>query len=348
MTPTESSCPSASWMPSSRRADQVVTALVGAVAGDDAVGGALVLDLGHGALVGLVGAVELLGDQAVEPGALELGEPLRPRRSRSVVAGVRWIGACASASACSSSGAALAERPPGEVVVAQRQQVEGHELRRRLDRQLLHPARRRVDALAEQVEVEAVLARPHHDDLAVDDAPVGQVGQRGLDDLGEVAGHRLLVAAADLDQVAGAEDDRAEAVPLRLEADVLALEGRDALDRLGEHRRHRRHDRHPPALALGGVALGLGRHVLGIGLVGAPLARLHARRLARHLRVVGREVELAQPALVDVALPQGQRAGDVADLGVDVGPRVAAVLEHVGHGEHGEVAGAHRGAARPR
>ena len=58
-------------------ADQVVTALVGAVAGDDAVGGALVLDLGHRALVGLVGAVELLGDEAVEPGPLELGEPLR-------------------------------------------------------------------------------------------------------------------------------------------------------------------------------------------------------------------------------------------------------------------------------
>ena len=118
-----------------------------------------------------------------------------------------------------------------------------------------------------------------------------------------------------------------------------------ALASIGEHRRH---DRHPPALALGGVAVGLGRHVLGVGLVGAPLARLHPRRLARHLRVVGREVELAEPALVDVALPQRQGAGDVAHLGVDVGPRVAAVLEHVGHGEDGEVAGAHGRRARSR
>ena len=47
------------------------------------------------------------------------------------------------------------------------------------------------------------------------DAALRQVGLDRLDHLGEVAGHRLLVARADLDLVAVAEDDRAEAVPLR-------------------------------------------------------------------------------------------------------------------------------------
>ena len=50
------------------------------------------------------------------------------------------------------------------------------------------------------------------------DAPLRQVGLDRLDDLGEVTGHRLLVAGADLHLVAVAEDYRAEAVPLRLEA----------------------------------------------------------------------------------------------------------------------------------
>ena len=54
------------------------------------------------------------------------------------------------------------------------------------------------------------------DDLAVEDAALGQLGLHRLDELGEVAGHRPLVAAAELDLVAVAEDDAAEAVPLRL------------------------------------------------------------------------------------------------------------------------------------
>ena len=57
---------------------------------------------------------------------------------------------------------------------------------------------------------------PGDDDLAVDDALLGQVRLDRLDDLGEVAGQRPLVAAAELDLVAVAEDDAAEAVPLGL------------------------------------------------------------------------------------------------------------------------------------
>ena len=56
-----------------------VAALVGAVAGDHAVGGALVLHLQQGALVGHVRAVEVLGHHPVEAGALEAHEPVLGR-----------------------------------------------------------------------------------------------------------------------------------------------------------------------------------------------------------------------------------------------------------------------------
>ena len=71
------------------------------------------------------------------------------------------------------------------------------------------------------VEVEA--RRADDDDLAVEHAALGQVGQEGLDELGEVTRERLLVAAAELDLDAVAEDDAAEAVPLRLVDKTLLL-----------------------------------------------------------------------------------------------------------------------------
>ena len=60
----------------------------------------------------------------------------------------------------------------------------------------------------------AAVAGDH--DLAVDDRARREVAPDRLDDLGEVARHRPLLAAADLDLVAVAEHDRAEAVPLGL------------------------------------------------------------------------------------------------------------------------------------
>ena len=76
------------------------------------------------------------------------------------------------------------------------------------------PGLGRVDALQQGLEVQPVAAGD--DDLAVDHAAVRQVGPQRLDDLGEVAGQRLLAAAGQLDLVAVAEHDAAEAVPLRL------------------------------------------------------------------------------------------------------------------------------------
>jgi hypothetical protein len=55
-----------------------------------------------------------------------------------------------------------------------------------------------VDPLLQGLEVEHVALGVGHDDLPVDHRPVREVGQHGLDDRGEIPGHRFLVAAADL------------------------------------------------------------------------------------------------------------------------------------------------------
>ena len=68
--------------------------------------------------------------------------------------------------------------------------------------------------LLQRLEVQAVVGGD--DDLAVDHAALRQLGSDRRDQFGEVAGHRPLVAAAQLDLVAVAEADRPEAVPLRL------------------------------------------------------------------------------------------------------------------------------------
>src|SRR3954451_8105770 len=89
-----------------------------------------------------------------------------------------------------------------------------------------------MDALAEEVEL--LDAVDDHDQLAVEDDPVLRQGEDVGDDLGEVAVHRLAVAALEVDVVAVAEHDRAEAVPLRLEAPAVAV--RQLLRRAGELR----------------------------------------------------------------------------------------------------------------
>src|SRR6476661_7818124 len=93
-----------------------------------------------------------------------------------------------------------------------------------------------MDALQERVEVEAEVTGGD-DDLAVDDATLGQGGAQRVEQLGEVAGERALVAAGQLEVVAVAEHDATEAVPLRLVQPTLALG--DLVGQLGEHRRQR-------------------------------------------------------------------------------------------------------------
>jgi hypothetical protein len=73
----------------------------------------------------------------------------------------------------------------------------------------------------QRLEVEALLARD--DELAVERAPGWELAQERLAQLRKVAVERLLVAALDVDLVAIAKDQRAEAVPLRLEEPAFAL-----------------------------------------------------------------------------------------------------------------------------
>jgi hypothetical protein len=232
--------------PEQERPDRVGTALVQPVAGDDAVGRSLVLDLEHHAFVGLVRPFERLGDDPVEPGALELVEP--PTRELGVGRGRRDVDRRPRVHERRlECGPSLGERPLHEVIVAERQQVERDEVRRRGLREELHPAGGGVDPLLEGLELQTAHLLVGHHDLAVDDAPFGQVRLDRLDDLREVPGHRALVAAPDLDLLLVAEDDGPEPVPLRL---VRERPGRDVLDRFREHRCHGRHDgqAHTPIL----------------------------------------------------------------------------------------------------
>ncbi len=129
-----------------------------AVAGDHAVRRTLVLDLGHHPLVRLVGQVLALGDQPVQAGALELGEP--PPGGLQVVGGRGDVDRrFRVGQALLEPGPALGEGPLGQVLVAERQQVERDEAGRGLLGEQLDPARRRVDALLQGLEVEACCAR---------------------------------------------------------------------------------------------------------------------------------------------------------------------------------------------
>jgi len=230
-----------------QRADRVVAGLMRPVAGYDAVGGALVLDLEHDPLVGLIETGGRLGDQPVEPGALELREPLPGH------CGVRCRGREVDRRPDGRQGGfergpALGERPPGVVIGTKGEQVERDEVRGRLRGEQPHPARGGMQAQLQRLEVEPSGREIRQDDLAVNHAAGRQLGQRGVNQLREVAGHRPLVPAAELHFVAVAEDDGTEPVPLGLK-DIIP--GRDPVYRLGQHRCHRGHHRkiHIPSLS---------------------------------------------------------------------------------------------------
>src|SRR3954452_15282843 len=126
-----------------------------------------------------------------------------------------------------------------------------------------------MDALAEEVEL--LDAVDDHDQLAVEDDFLLWQREDVGDDLGEVAVHRLAVAALEGHVVAVAEHDRAEAVPLRLEAPALAL--RQLLRRAGELGLDRRlqrkgHGGHPSVAPVAARGSSHGRAPPGTGYDG--------------------------------------------------------------------------------
>ena len=109
------------------RPDQLArSVLVPTESGDDAIGGARVLDLEHRPLARLIGAAGWLGDDAVQTGTFELGQPsggqLPVSRAGGQVQGCFGLGQ-----------QALERRPPldlrtrAQVLAFGRQRVEGHE-----------------------------------------------------------------------------------------------------------------------------------------------------------------------------------------------------------------------------
>ena len=203
---------------------------------DDAVAGALVLHLQHRALAGVVAVGERLGDDAVEARALEAREPVgrdvaiacRGRdveRRRAPLDHASRARRAVRANGTSSSESSPSARRSNATYDAGISTAS-----------LLHARLGRMLTQLQRVEVEAAFVGD--DELAVEHDPVGELFEQRLAQLGEVAQQRLLVARLEIEVVAVAEHDAAEAVPLRLVADVARR--RQLTRELGEHRLERR------------------------------------------------------------------------------------------------------------
>ena len=159
------------------------------------VGGSRVLDLEHRALVGLSTGSRVLGHDAVEPGAFE---PLEPVASQRGVVGVDARGERAGGPVRAPARGALPCASPAARRGASRPRGRAGRTPRTTpaSRSTAFPPGTPPGARAAESasQLEPVVDR--HDDLAVEHALVGQVDERGRDDLGEVAGQLLVAAAA--------------------------------------------------------------------------------------------------------------------------------------------------------
>ena len=194
----------------------------------------------------------MLGDHAVEAGALEAMEP--------VLRDAAIARARGEVDAPGRAGQRLLQRQRGARPGAgragpRRRGPAGRRPRTRTasPRRASPPATPPGAGAAAAVEVEAAVAGDH--DLAVHHAARGQALPQDGRELGEIAVEGLQVAALDVDVVAVLEHDGAEAVPLRLEEPALAfrqLGGQlreHGLDGRLQHQRVRRAAMRPSAEA---------------------------------------------------------------------------------------------------
>src|SRR5216110_2959778 len=93
-----------------------------------------------------------------------------------------------------------------------------------------------METKLQRLEVETTILRDH--DFSVEHASRGKLPRKCFDELREIPVEGLLVAALNEQLVAVAEDERAEAIPFRLENPVVA--GRQVADSIREHRQHGR------------------------------------------------------------------------------------------------------------
>ena len=195
--------------------------LVPAEPGHDAVGRALVLDLEHRPLARLVRRVEALGDDAVEPGALEPVEPVGGGRP---VAGRRASGGSAAPPRRAPPRAGPVARPGARRAGPRRRAPAGP--RRRTTPATASASIATREAAGWMRSSSASNSQPAvagDDDLAVEDAALGQGGPQRVGQLREVAVERLEVARLGEDLVAVAEHEGAEAVPLGLVQPAVAV-----------------------------------------------------------------------------------------------------------------------------
>ena len=87
-----------------------------------------------------------------------------------------------------------------------------------------------MDTLLQRFEVQAVVSGD--DNLAVNDAAFRELCLDRRDELGEVAGHRPLIATAQLDLISVAKAYGPESIPFGL----IRCARRDRPNRLGQHR----------------------------------------------------------------------------------------------------------------
>ena len=215
-----------------------VARLVNPISGHHHVHRVPMFHLDEAALVLLVGTCGRLGHHPVKPSPLKPGEPVAG--NLRVVGDRRQVhgrgGAIEQGLQCAPP---LRKRHGAQVELVECQQVEGHQRGRCLRRQPFDAAFRRVDPVAQHIEVQTV--EGEHDQLAVDDASLRQLGQDRIDQLWEVTGQRLLPSRCQLHLIAVSKHQAAVAVPLGLVQQPLGLgHGRGGL---GQHRLDRWHHR---------------------------------------------------------------------------------------------------------
>ncbi len=159
---------------------------------------------------------------------------------------------------------ALAQRRLEQRLVALGEQVEGDVLRRDLRRQPVDSRLRRVDPFLQQVELEVAIGVADHQ-LAVEHPAPRREAQ-----LGKVAPQLLAAPRLDVEVLAVDEDDRAEAVELRLKGPLLAAR------QLFAGQRQLRLDRRREGQAHGAQAT---RRRCGAAAAGQPAVPAASRRL---------------------------------------------------------------------
>src|SRR5262245_28305244 len=214
-----------------RSNELVLSLLVPAEACDDAISGARMLDLDHRALAGFVDARRRLGNDAIEAGALELLQPFRG--DPSVASHWGYINRRVDGrERLFQQRSPLGLRQLAHVAIVGREDVEGHKGGWRLFRQFRHARGSGVQPKLQQIEIKAV--GRDDDDFPVDDQSRGKLFEERVVKFRKVPVERPEVAALNVDVVLPTENDRSEAVPLRLVEETAV-----SWKRVGELREHR-------------------------------------------------------------------------------------------------------------